>query len=99
MKDLRAAKQILGMRRVRKGGNLRLNQKRYLAKIVERFDCLNARKINLPLDAGFSLSKTRSPDRTAKEDEKQSICFGNWEFNVCYDLYQARDCPCNGSGQ
>ena len=61
MKDLGAAKNILGMeiKRARKGGKLYLTQKSYIEKVLERFGMKNAKLVLTPFAAG-DLDKRRS---------------------------------------
>ena len=63
MKDLSAAKKILGMKieRDRKGGKLYLTQKSYIEKVLERFGMKNAKPVSTPFAAHFKLSASLSP--------------------------------------
>ena len=51
MKDLGAAKQILGMRvtRDRKNCKLTLSQSEYIEKVLKRFNMQNAKLVTIPL--------------------------------------------------
>src|SRR6266540_1732848 len=57
MKDLGAAKKILGMEiiRDRKAGKLYLNQKGYIEKVLHRFNMHNAKPVSTPLATHFKL--------------------------------------------
>ncbi|GKV16510.1 hypothetical protein SLEP1_g27143 [Rubroshorea leprosula] len=70
MKDLGAAKKILGMEihRDRKGGKLFLSQKKYIEKVLERFGLHEAKAVTTPLGAHFKLSSNLSPET---EEEKK----------------------------
>ncbi|GKV43027.1 hypothetical protein SLEP1_g50368 [Rubroshorea leprosula] len=70
MKDLGAAKKILGMEihRDRKGGKLFLSQKKYIEKVLERFGLHEAKAVTTPLGAHFKLSSNLSPE--TKEEKK-----------------------------
>ena len=59
MKDLGAAKQILGMRitRDRKNHKLTLSQGEYIEKVLQRFRMQNAKPVSTPLSSHFKLSK------------------------------------------
>ena len=59
MKDLGAAKQILGMRitRDRKDRKLTLSQGEYIEKVLERFRMQDAKPISTPLASHFKLTK------------------------------------------
>lgn len=58
MKDLGAAKKILGMKilRNRKAGRLYLSQKGYSENVLQRFNMLNAKSVSTPLATYFKLS-------------------------------------------
>jgi len=70
MKDLGAAKQILGMRIIRDKdkGILKLSQTEYIKKVLNRFNMENAKPVSTPLWNHFKLSKDQSP-KTALECE------------------------------
>ena len=63
MKDLGAAKQILGRRitRDKKNRKLALSQGEYIEKVLDRFRMKNAKLISTPLDNHFQLSKDMCP--------------------------------------
>ena len=73
MKDLEAAKKILGIKihRNRKEGKLFLSQKKYIEKVLERFGMLDAKPVKTPLTAHFQLSA----DLSAQTDEEEKYCF------------------------
>eukprot|EP00253_Pinus_taeda_P006007 PITA_06007 len=59
MKDLGAAKQILGMRitRDKKNRNLTLSQDEYIQKVLKRFNMHNAKPVSTAFSSHFKLSK------------------------------------------
>ena len=59
MKDLGAAKKILGMEisRDRPSGKVYLGQKGYIDKVLRRFNMHNAKPVSTPLAAHFKLSQ------------------------------------------
>ncbi|KAH7550154.1 hypothetical protein JRO89_XS13G0144400 [Xanthoceras sorbifolium] len=63
MKDLGAAKKILGMeiRRDKTAGKLYLTQKSFVEKVLERFGMKNAKPVSTPFAAHFKLSAAMSP--------------------------------------
>ncbi|GKV27145.1 hypothetical protein SLEP1_g36348 [Rubroshorea leprosula] len=95
MKDLGAAKKILGMEihKDHKGGKLFLSQKKYIEKVLERFGLHEAKAVTTPLGAHFKLSSNLSPK--PKEEKKfmarvpyasavgslmyAMVCKGHWE--------------------
>lgn len=64
MKDLGAAKKILGMeiRRDRSSKRLWLSQRSYIEKILDRFDMMNAKPVSTPLANHFKLSARQCPE-------------------------------------
>ena len=68
MKDLGAAKRILGMKisRNRKEKTLTLSQQEYIEKVRERFAMQNAKPVATPLASHFRLTKEICP-RTQDE--------------------------------
>ena len=73
MKDLGAAKQILGMRiaRDRKNHKITLSQNEYIEKVLKRFNMHNAKLVSTPFASHFKLSKEMSP-KTHEEMEYMS---------------------------
>ena len=59
MKDLGAAKQILGMRIIRDKANntLKLSQSGYVKKVLRRFNMNEAKTVSTTLSSHFKLSK------------------------------------------
>lgn len=56
MKDLDAAKQILGMRITRdmKNHKLTLYESEYIEKVLKRFNMQNAKPVSIPLTSNFN---------------------------------------------
>ncbi|KAE8678885.1 Serine/threonine-protein kinase Nek5 [Hibiscus syriacus] len=73
MKDLGAAKKILGMEicRDRDSRKLRLSQRGYVEKILERFAMSSAKPVSTPLANHFKLSSEQCP-KTDKEAENMA---------------------------
>jgi hypothetical protein len=63
MKDLGAAKKILGMRitRDRKNCKLTFSQGEYIEKVLERFRMQNEKPVSTPLASHFKLTKEMCP--------------------------------------
>ena len=63
MKDLGAAKKILGMRitRHRKNRKLTLSQGEYIEKVLERFRMQNEKLVSTPSSIHLKLSKDMCP--------------------------------------
>lgn len=90
-----ATKKIFGMRMVTKYSKLKLNQKKYLEKVLEKFNLSNLRKTDLPLCDGFSLTKAQSLV-TKHEQREIPICISIWKFYVCHDHHKTRHFSCMG---
>jgi ATP-binding cassette subfamily B (MDR/TAP) protein 1 len=73
MKDLGAAKQILGMKicRDRKNRKLTLSQADYIEKVLQHFSMENAKAVSTPLPSHLKLSKEMCP-KTQEEEAKMS---------------------------
>jgi hypothetical protein len=73
MKDLGAAKKILGMRitRDRKNRQMTLSQGEYIEKVLERFRMWNAKPVSTALAIHFKLTKEMCP-KTQEEIEYMS---------------------------
>uniref|UniRef100_A0A2N9EER7 CCHC-type domain-containing protein n=1 Tax=Fagus sylvatica TaxID=28930 RepID=A0A2N9EER7_FAGSY len=73
MKDLGAAKKILGMeiRRDRGARKLWLSQKNYIRKVLEKFSMLDAKPVSTPLANHFRLSGSQCP-KNEEEIENMS---------------------------
>uniref|UniRef100_A0A3Q7GGR2 Reverse transcriptase Ty1/copia-type domain-containing protein n=1 Tax=Solanum lycopersicum TaxID=4081 RepID=A0A3Q7GGR2_SOLLC len=85
MKDLGAARKILGMEiiRDRESRKLFLSQRSYIQKVLERFGISSSKPIDTPvLPISISL-----PCSLHSEKKRRSICH-EWKFDVCYGLYK-----------
>ena len=73
MKDLGAAKQILGMSiaRNKETGTLKLSQAKYIRKVLEKFSMADAKPRSTPLGSQLKLSKAQSP-KTEKDKEQMA---------------------------
>ena len=69
MKDLGHAKQILGMRitHLRDKRKIYLFHKKYIERVLERFNMKNAKPVSIPLAGHMKLSKKMCP---TTRDEK-----------------------------
>ena len=75
MKDLGAAKQILGMRIIRDkaNGTLKLSQLEYVKKVLNRFNMNEAKPVGTPLGSHFKLSKEQSPKTKEERDHMSKV--------------------------
>ena len=75
MKDLGAAKQIIGMRIIRDktNGTLKLSQSKYVKKFLSRFNMNEAKLVSTPLGSHFKLCKEQSPKAEEKRDHMSKV--------------------------
>ena len=100
MKDLRVAKQILGMRiiRYKANGTLKLSQSEYVKKVLSRFNMSEAKPMSTPLGSHFKLSKEQSLKTEEERDHMSKVPYASAIGSLMYDgMYKARHCTCNGS--
>ncbi|KAI4334907.1 hypothetical protein L6164_013609 [Bauhinia variegata] len=104
MKDLSAAKQILGMKIIcdRKNGKLWLSQQKYIEKVLERFIMGNAKPVGTPLAGHFKLSKKQCPtigvvSRYLSNPGKEHWQAVKWILR--YLKGTSRFCLCFGAGK
>jgi hypothetical protein len=92
MKDLGAARQILGMEIFRdmRNGKLWLSQQKYVEKIILRFGMNDVKPIPVPLAFHFNLSSSLCPS-TKKENEYMSrIPYANAIGSLMYVMVSTR---------
>lgn len=92
MKDLGAAKKILGMEilRDRKFGRLFLTQKKYIEKVFEHFGMKNAKPVSTPLAAHFRLSATLSPQSVEDKRHMSHVPYSSAVGSVMYAMVCTR---------
>eukprot|EP00253_Pinus_taeda_P033931 PITA_33931 len=79
MKDLGAARQILGMEifRDRSNGKLWLSQQKYIEKILLRFGMNNVKPMSVPLASHFKLSSSLCPNTNEEKEYMSRIPYAN----------------------
>ena len=79
MKDLGAAKQILGIEihRDRKNGKLSFSQEKYVEKILERFEMNKAKPVNVPLASHFKISSSLCSSSVEEKDYMSCVPYAN----------------------
>ena len=79
MKDLGAAKQILGIEIHRDKRNRMLNfsQEKYVEKILVRFEINKAKPVNIPLASHFKLSSGLCPSSVEEKDCMSRVPYVN----------------------
>jgi hypothetical protein len=79
MKDLGAAKKILGMeiRRDREARKLWLSQKNYIRKVLENFSMLDAKLVSTPLANHFRLSSNQCPKNVEEIEDMTRVPYAS----------------------
>ncbi len=92
MKDLGAAKQILGMRinRDEKGGTLQLSQAEYIRKVLQRFNMRDAKPVRTPLASHFRLSKEQCPETDEEKDFMARVPYASTIGSLMYAMVCTR---------
>ncbi|KAG8497073.1 hypothetical protein CXB51_008352 [Gossypium anomalum] len=97
MKDLGPAKKTLGMEilRDRKASKLYLSQKRYIEKVLCRFNMQSAKPISTPLVAHFRLSLALSPQSDDEIEYMSHVPYSSAVGSLMYAMVCSR--PDTGS--
>src|SRR5206468_3649145 len=92
MKDMGAAKKILGMeiKRERSSKKLYLNQKGYIERVVSRFGMQNAKAVSTPLAPHFRLSGKQSPTTTVEKDHMDRVPYASAVGSLMYAMVCTR---------
>ena len=92
MKDLGAAKKILGMEihKNRQEEKLFLSQKKYIKKVLEGFDMLDAKPVKTPLAAHFQLSADLSPQTDEEEKYISHVPYATAVGSIMYAMVCTR---------
>ena len=92
MKDLGAAKKILGMRitRDRKNHKLTLSKDEYIEKVLQRFRMQNAKPVSTPLDIHFKLSKEMCLETQEEIDYMSKIPYSSAVGSLMYAMVCTR---------
>ena len=92
MKNLGAAKQILGMRIIRDkaNGTLKLSQLEYVKKVLSRFNMNKAKPVSTPLGSHFKLSKEQSPNTEEERDHMSKVPYASAIGSLMYAMVCTR---------
>ncbi|CAH9096877.1 unnamed protein product [Cuscuta epithymum] len=92
MKDLGAAKKILGMEihRDRQAGKLYLSQKKYIEKMLNRFNMSNCKSVSTPLGAHFKLSSDSCPKTDADLIYMKNVPYSSAVGSLMYAMVCTR---------
>ena len=92
MKDLGAAKQILGMRIIRDkaNGTLKLSQSKYVKKVLSRLNMNEAKPVSTPLGSHFKLSKEQSLKTEEERDHMSKVQYASAIGSLMYVMVCTR---------
>ena len=92
MKDMGAAKQILGIRimRDRKEKKLWLSQEHYIKRVLQRFQMEKAKVVSTPLATHFKLSSDQSPSNEAEKLDMQRVPYASAVGSLMYAMVCTR---------
>jgi hypothetical protein len=92
MKDLGAAKQILGMEisRDRRNGKLWLSQHKYVQKILLRFGMNSVKPVYVPFASHFKLSSSLCRGTTEEKEYISLILYANAIESLMYAMVSTR---------
>eukprot|EP00253_Pinus_taeda_P036513 PITA_36513 len=92
MKDLGAARQILGMDifRDRCNGKPWLSQHKYIEKILLRFGMNNVKPVSVPLASHFKLSSSLCPNTDEEKEYMSRIPYVNVVGSLMYEMVCTR---------
>ena len=92
MKDMGAAKQILGMSimRDRSEGTLKLSQEKYIGKLLEKFSIQDAKTRSTPLGTHFNLTKKQSPKTDEDKEYMAKVTYASAVGSLMYAIVCTR---------
>ncbi|RDX62866.1 hypothetical protein CR513_58763, partial [Mucuna pruriens] len=92
MKDMGAAKQILGIRiiRDRQAKKLWLSQEHYVKRVLQRFHMENAKAVSTPLATHFKLSSGHSPSNEAEKTNMSRVPYASVVGSLMYAMVCTR---------
>nr|GEU38202.1 retrovirus-related Pol polyprotein from transposon TNT 1-94 [Tanacetum cinerariifolium] len=94
MKDLGAAKRILGMKiqRDRKMGKLTLSQTDYILKVLKKFNMSSCKPVPTPLAPHFKLSSHKCPKSEKDKEDMSRVPYSSAEAVKCILRYLKGTC-------
>eukprot|EP00253_Pinus_taeda_P002358 PITA_02358 len=92
MKDLGAAKQILGIRitRDRENRKLTLSQSEYIEMVLKRFNMKNTKLVRIPLASHFKLSKEVCPKTQEEMAYMSKVPYASVVGSLMYEMVCTR---------
>ena len=88
MKDLGAAKRILGMEiwRDRRAGLLYISQQKYIEKVLQSFQMENCKPVSTPLAAHFRLDASALPSTDEERDYMSRVPYSSAVGSLMYAM-------------
>ncbi|RDX81881.1 hypothetical protein CR513_37392, partial [Mucuna pruriens] len=92
MKDIRVAKQILGIRVIcdRQAKKLWLSQEHNVKKVLQRFHMENVKVVSTPLTTHFKLSSRHSPSNEAEKTNMSRVPYASIVGSLMYAMVCTR---------
>nr|XP_009787759.1 PREDICTED: uncharacterized protein LOC104235647 [Nicotiana sylvestris] len=90
MKDLGAAKKILGMEISREDDVVHLSQKRYIERVLERFNMQTCKPVSTPLAPHFKLSESQMPQSEDEVEHMSKIPYASAVGSIMYAMVCTR---------
>jgi hypothetical protein len=92
MKDVGVANFILGMeiKRDRVNRKLWLNQRKYVKKILQRFDIQECKSIRVPIHVGVKLFADSCPKTQEKEEDMSHVSYASVVGSLMYAMVSTR---------
>lgn len=92
MKDLGAARKILGIEivRDREKGTVKLSQEGYLNKVLELYNMEQSKQVLTPLGAHLKMSAATESDLQKDEDYMKSVPYSNAVGSIMYSMIGTR---------
>ena len=90
MKDLGAAKKILGMEISREDGVVHLSQKKYIERVLERFNMHTCKPVSTPLAPHFKLSELQMPRSEDEVEHMSKVPYASAVGSIMYAMVCTR---------
>jgi hypothetical protein len=92
MKDLDAAKFILGMEIKRDSANMKLslNKRKYVETILHRFNMHGSKPIKVPIHIGVKLSTDQCPKKKVEEEDMSHVPYASAVGSLMYAMVCTR---------
>ena len=93
MKDLGAAKFILGMEIKRDHANMKLwlNQRKYVETILQRFNMHGSKPVKIPIPIGVNLSIDQCPKTWEDKEDMSHVLYASAVGSLMYEIVCTRE--------